>query len=415
MARCVSIPLITALFVGLPVFWAFPDELTGWRGVGIVSGWSGCGLLLASLLLMIREPWLANRLGGLERMYAWHHWLGMAAYLVLLVHPLALAFDAWEEQPALAWAELSPWQQSWPIWLGWGSLISMMGGMATALAPHLPYAAWRWLHGLLAAAVVFGLAHLLLLGLDYPLLGTPLLAIAFILWRVVRADIGMAAKPYIVSQVKRLANDMVELSLKPLSRAISAHPGQFVLAAFFDGPCFRGCGEFHPFTISALPSNGILSLGIKALGDCTRHLQSAECGTVVRIQGPFGTFLADQIGGPSLWIAGGIGITPFLAVLRAGTLPHTVRLVYLYRSQQDAAYLDELRAQAEAQPNLMLDCVASGVGVPDLPTIIPAVADLAGLDCSLCGPPGLVTAAVVLLQARGVSPDHIHFERFDFR
>ena len=56
--------------------------------VGIVIGWVGCGLLLVSLLLMLREPRLARWLGGLERMYRWHHRTGVVAYVLLLVHPL---------------------------------------------------------------------------------------------------------------------------------------------------------------------------------------------------------------------------------------------------------------------------------------------------------------------------------------
>ena len=89
--RPLAIPLISATLVGLTVLWAFPENLGFWRSVAIVSGWAGCGLLAASLLLMIREARLAAWLGGLESMYLWHHRLGVSAYLVLLVHPLALA------------------------------------------------------------------------------------------------------------------------------------------------------------------------------------------------------------------------------------------------------------------------------------------------------------------------------------
>ena len=115
--RTLSIPLLTAVLLGIPVIWAFPAELPAWRSLGIVLGWAGCGLLLASLLLMLRETWLAERLGGLERMYAWHHVLGTLAYVVLLAHPLALAADNLAASPAMAWALLSPWAQGWPR--GW--------------------------------------------------------------------------------------------------------------------------------------------------------------------------------------------------------------------------------------------------------------------------------------------------------
>jgi predicted ferric reductase len=415
MARNLSIPLVSALLIGIPVFWAFPEGLSVWRSLAIVSGWTCCGLLLASLLFIIREPWLANRLGGLERMYAWHHRLGLAAYIVVLVHPLALAIDAWEERPSLAWSTLAPWEQGWPGWLGWASLLCMMVGLAAALASSIRYSSWRWLHGLLSVSVILGAGHLLLLGVNYSLLWTPLVAIGFIFWRVVRADFGMAAKPYVVSQILRPAKDIVEIVLKPLSQSIEARPGQFVLAAFYDSQNFRGCKEFHPFTISGLASNGELSLGIKSLGDCTHHLQSIECGGSARIQGPFGTFLANQTAGPSLWIAGGIGITPFLALLRTRSITQPVQLVYLYRTEQDAAYLDELRAFAISQSLLKLTAKECGDQAPELFEIIPNARELSGLECYLCGPPELVTAAVSLLLARGVSAEKIHFERFDFR
>ena len=78
--------LIAVAMVSSLVGWAFPEELTSWRSVAIVTGWIGCGLLLTSLLLMVREPWLAAKLGGLEPMYRWHHRFGVWAYLFLLLH-----------------------------------------------------------------------------------------------------------------------------------------------------------------------------------------------------------------------------------------------------------------------------------------------------------------------------------------
>ena len=413
--RMNPIHLITVALVGSLVAWAFPEELSSWRSLSIVTGWIGCGLLLTSLLLMIREPWLASKLGGLEPMYLWHHRLGIWADLFLLLHPLALAADAWDESATLAWSTLAPWQQGWPVWLGWGSLLSMMAGLAVALFPQLAYAAWRKLHHLLTLSVLLGGAHLVQLGLEPPLILAPLLALFFLLWRLLRADYGLAAKPYVVNRVTRQAQDLVEVSLQPLARPISAMPGQFVVVAFFKGPGFKGCGEYHPYTLSAIAPDGELSLGIKALGDCTRRIQTVQPGTAVRVQGPFGQFLTQAAKGPSLWIAGGIGITPFLARLRSGPLTQSVRLIYLHRNAADAAYLNELDELAAHQPQLSLKVVASGDGLPDLNTLLPTAAELTHCPCYLCGPMGLIKAAVALLKQRGVPAKHIHFDRFDFR
>ncbi len=420
-ARRLLLPALVALLVAAPVWWAFPAALTFWRSSAIVSGWGGCGLLLASLLLMQREPRLARWLGGLERIYRWHHWLGSGAYLILLLHPLALAADAWNEAPAQAWATLAPWQQGWPVWLGWAALLTLMAGLAAALAPRLRYAWWRRLHLLLVLAVLCGFGHLLLLGLDAALLWAPVLATLLMLWRALRADVGLAAQPYVVTRVTHPASDLVEVSLQPLGRAIAAQPGQFVFAAFGDGPNFHGCGEYHPFSISAnSQANGtsVLALGIKALGDCTQHLQQLEPGVAVRLQGPFGEFLSPAASGPSLWIAGGIGITPFLAQLRAAVLQQPVHLIYLHRSTgaaHDTAYLAELQQLAQQQPALRLEVLATGDQPPDLAPLLPAGAELLNHACYLCGPPGLVDAAYKLLQSRGVPPGRIHFERFEFR
>ncbi|GAB3543091.1 ferric reductase-like transmembrane domain-containing protein [Noviherbaspirillum agri] len=412
------IPLLVTALTVLPVWWAFPQALPFWRSAGIVSGWAGCGMLLASLLLMIREPRLAEWLGGLERMYQWHHRLGVLAYAMLLLHPLALAADAWDESAALAWSVLAPWRQGMPVWLGWAALGCMMLGLAVALSRRIGYATWHGLHHLLSVAVVLGGLHLLALGLPASLLWTPGLAIAFLLWRLVRADWGLGSQPYIVSRVDKLSDETVEVSLTPLAHPFHARPGQFVLAAFYHSAHFRGCAEYHPFTISAAGHDGRISLGIKALGDCTRNLQSVESGVPVRIQGPFGVFLEELHEGPGLWIAGGIGITPFLAVLRDQALEHPVHpvhLVYLYPTESAAMYLDEIRHIAALQPQLRVQCVATGRGIPDLRTILPDAPQLAGVHCYLCGPAGMVTSARQVLQERGVTPDHVHFERFDFR
>lgn len=403
--------------VGLPLLWAFPEQVSGWRAAGIVMGWLGCGLLLACLLLMLREPRLATWFGGLERMYRWHHRLGVLAYLCLLMHPLMLAMAEWQVHSARAWALLAPLEEGRVVWSGWWALLCMMGGLYVALMPGevLRYARWRQLHGLLALAVMLGTLHLWYLGIDPPLWVLPLLTIVVLSWRILRAHYGLAARPYLVDRVTPLACDAVEVTLHPLQTGLSVQPGQFVVAAFFDGPGFHGCGEFHPYTVSACCAQGQLALGIKALGDCTRVLQRVRPGVAVRVQGPFGHFLPPTFDRPSLWLAGGIGITPFMAVLRAAPVSVPVHLIYLHRDADDAAYVEELHEWVLHQPLLTLTVQASGAGLPDLSQLLPDMALCGDRDCYLCGPPGLVAAARRVLMKCGVAATQIHSERFDFR
>ncbi|MGQ9371324.1 ferric reductase-like transmembrane domain-containing protein [Azospirillum sp. ST 5-10] len=410
-----SIPLLTLAVPAGFAAWAFPGGLPPLRAAAILAGWVGTGLLLVSLLLMVREARLARWLGGLERMYRWHHATGMAAYLLLLAHPLLLAANGLADSPSAAWRTLVPAGWSWPIWSGWLALVLLMLGLAITFVHRLPYGAWRWLHAGLGGAVLVGLYHLVLLGIDQPVI--PILAVAALLlgWRAVRGDLGLAARPYVVASVRPVAEGTVEIALRPLGAPLAAAPGQFVLVALVGGPGYRGCGEFHPFSVSGVEPDHALRIAVKALGDCTSRMQRVRPGVAARVQGAFGSFLAGRSAAPQFWVAGGIGVTPFLGRLRAGAPGAPTTLLYLHRTDGDAAFLPELRAAAAASPLLTLRDVATGDGLPDLERLLPDAPQLAGRECYLCGPPGLVTALKRLLRHRGVAADHIHYESFELR
>jgi len=398
------------------VWWAFPENLPLWRSIAIVAAWAGSGLLVANIVLMVREPHVARLLGGLESMYRWHHRSGMLAYLLLLCHPLALALDDWLEAPRLAWLSLAPWTQSWPVWLGWGALLLLMFGLATTFAARLSYRRWRFFHFALGLGVLLSLAHI------YALLGGAniilLLVVATALamgWRLIASDLGVAAHPYRVARVAHQAGGIIEVLLVPHASALAVSPGQFVLVAFGDGPHYRGCGEYHPFTVSGIEADGGLRLGIKAQGPCSQRIQNLEPDVLARLQGPFGNFLNETPSRPQLWVAGGIGITPFMAALRAQHRIQPTTLIYLFRSADDAAFLDELHALANTDPQFELLADASGKGLPDFPGLLARVGQITNRDVNICGPMPMVDALMPHLRQLGVASDAIHFERFDFR
>lgn len=409
--------LSPAICIALPVVcmaWAWPHGLPPWRSVAILSGWAGTGLLLASLILMVRTPGVTARLGGIATLYRWHHLSGSLAYLLLLIHPLALAINGLDESPLVAWQTLSPADQTWPEWLGWLALLLLMAGLAGSFGPRLAYRPWRALHWALAGGVALGLAHLYaLLGNAVPVLLVIAACTVSLGWRLLISDLGWQAAPYQVESIAHCADRSIELTLVPCARALSAKPGQFVLAAFSDGPHFHACGEFHPFTLSAIEDRGRLRIAIKALGRCTRRLQNLEAGVLVRLQGPFGEAAAPTIQ-PRLWIAGGIGITPFMAILRNETGGPPTSLIHLFRSPGEAPFLEELKARS-GQDGFDYRPVATGDCIPDLATLLDTITDLPARAAHLCGPPALVDSAHTALLARGVPPGAIHSDRFDFR
>lgn len=400
----------------LPMLLEIPASPHSLSGMGSMTGWLGCGALAASLVLMVREPALSASFGGLDRMYRWHHRLGVAGYALLLLHPLLLAAQALPASPETAWHVLSPLSQTWPVLLGWGALIGLMAGLMATFVLTLRYSVWRSLHILLSVGVILGVGHVFSLGGVSAAAGIVSMPVLFALgWRVLRADRGYGAQPYEVDAVTRVTGEIVEVSLRPLAQPLAATPGQFVMAAFFEGPHYRGCGEYHPYTLSEVAPDGGLRLSIKALGDCTHNIQALEAGVAARLQGPFGEFFASRNASPELWIAGGIGVTPFLALLRAGEVTRPTEFIYVYRAMRDACYLGELESYAAAHPLLHFHPVESQHDPAPLYAVLASVPDLPALQAYLCGPPPLVAALSTCLQQHGMPVQSIHFEQFEFR
>lgn len=407
--------LLAAISI-VPAVIALPGTSMTLAGAGAWLGWLGSGLVAASLLLMVREPAFAAWFGDLERMYRWHHGMGTLGYAALLAHPVVIAAASLPEDPAAAWRVLSPAAQSWHTLLAWLALLALMAGLAATFAMRLRYSLWRSLHAMLGIGVLLGLVHILafegVTAKSVPVAAAALIALG---WRATRADRGGGARPYEVCAVDRPAPRIAAVTLRPLAAPLTVAPGQFVMAAFFEGPHYRGCREYHPYTVSALAPGGSLALSIKALGDCTRHIQSLETGVAARVQGPYGSFLVDRAERPEVWIAGGIGITPFLALLRAQPVTRPTEFYYTFRNGVEAPYLAELRDLAAVQPHLHYHPLAMQEDTAPLYSLLAGVTDLPGREIYMCGPPPLIDAVGDWLRHHGVPPRHIHYERFDFR
>ena len=127
------------------------------------------------------------------------------------------------------------------------------------------------------------------------------------------------------------------------------------------------------------------------------------------------TFSGNAGSSPQLWVAGGIGITPFMARLRQRRCAQPTALLYLYRTASDAAFLGELQALQGSDPLFQLLARETGPDAPDLKPLLSAVDRIGERQVQVCGPAPLLARLRGALQSRGVSPAAIHFESFDFR
>ena len=251
-------------------------------------------------------------------------------------------------------------------------------------------------------------------GLSISLVAALLPAVVAVGWRYLRADRGIGARPYEVSAVDHPAEDITEWILRPLARPIRIAPSQFVSAAFFEGPHFQGCGDFHPYTVSQIAKDGSLTLSISA-GRLHVTYTALEPGVAVRLQGPYGTFLLDRPIAPEVWIAAGIGITPFLALLRNQPVTQHTDFVYVHRESEKAPYEKELQISANTQAFLHFHSLAMTNDPTPLFTWLENIDKLNEKQVYLCGPPPLMAKTTIWLREHGVPRQQIHFEQFDFR
>lgn len=372
----------------------------------------------ASFVLMLRLAPLERAVGGLDRLYWWHHLTGTLAYVVLLVHPLAAAMAAPDRTGAAA--VLTPTTTHPSMAAGWLALLLLMAMMLATFWLPLAYSRWRMVHAASAPAFALGAWHAWALGGPGTRTAVAVLSVVStvaLAWRLALGRAWVRAMPFRVSRIGHPGPGMLDLVLEPMGAAFDWRPGQFVFVAFFEGRDWRGCGEYHPYTIAGSAPHGGLRMLVRALGDCTAHLQQVTLGTRATVQGPYGAFLArSDPHRPQLWIAGGIGITPFLARLpSAADGGASVDVVHVRRPSDVAA-----EALLLPQP------WPARVRLHDLPSddddiealwrrLLAQVGPPAGQQVFLCGPRALVAALRGHLVAAGVAPHDIHDERFDFR
>ncbi len=392
---------------------------------GRLAGILGLTALLVDAGLSIRIPGFDRWFGGLTRLWRIHHYIGAASFVLLMLHPLLLAWAALPISIGAAVGVLFPnFSRLW-TWVGWAALLSLMIFLAPSFAffgrPH--YQRWKGLHLLSGAALVLALLHALPLGRALPsawgwtvwgLLG--LAAIGAFAYRAILSR-RLGRLRYRVSQLSQLADGVVEIALQPLGRSLIYRPGQFVYFAHQDRRLGAGYNEQHPFTLSSAPQEAGLRIGIKNLGDMSGALQTITVGAEATVEGPYGDFFPPALDRQAqLWLGGGIGITPFVG--RARALVHeqhaagAVSLIYCAENLARSYYLSELRELAARLPHFTVTShLFEREGSLSPAFLDAACPDWRAREIFLCGPPGMLKHTRRLLRGAGIR--HLHIEEFD--
>lgn len=233
--------------------------------------------------------------------------------------------------------------------------------------------------------------------------------------------------PAILTNRRELSPTAIELTFQRPDK--SAFPyflaGQYATISFPKYPLLRG---ERSFSIASSPTEPTaLSFGIRIGGRYTQGLRTLKPGDAAKVALPFGSFTFDpSTDKRALFIAGGIGITPFLSMIRTATterLPNELTLLYSVRDINDVPYRPELDALSKANPNFRYAIAVSSGKIPDspiftsgriTPQLIAGAIDghVADQSYFLCGPPAFMAAMLNELKLNGVAPQLVHTERF---
>ena len=151
------------------------------------------------------------------------------------------------------------------------------------------------------------------------------------------------------------------------------------------------------------------------------HARKAKVGAALEFTGPVGSFYLREIRRPLLFLAGGTGLAPFLAMLE--TMSHTgskypVHLIYGVTNDPDLVLVDKLKQISHRLPNFTFACCVADeqASYPNkgyVTRYIEAEHMHEGdVDVYLCGPPAMVDAVRNHMSEHGMSSANFYFEKF---
>lgn len=403
-----------------------------WRELSVALGFAGLAMMALQFALTARFK-VVKAPYGADIVYFFHRQVSLVTFFLVLAHPLLLFIFAPETIRLLNLLE-APWRAR----AGVTAVLALVAIVGTSLwrkRLKIEYNRWRIWHGLLATlAVALAMVHVVLVGhyIDTPWkqalwIGYGVFWVGLLLYVRVLKPAWLLLRPYVVEKVIEERGSAWTLALRPLGhQGMKFMPGQFAWLTARSSPF---ADAEHPFSFSSSAAeSGRLAFTIKELGDFTRSIKDLQPGEKVYLDGPFGAFSVDRHPHARgfVFIAGGVGITPMMSMLR--TLAdrgdrRPLLLIYANKDWEGVIFREEIEA---LEPRLDLKVVHVLEDPPqgwqgEQGFVTPAILDRYlppdrrrdVHEIFICGPQPMMDAVEKALVGLGVDLGDFHSERFD--
>lgn len=400
---------------------------------------TGTSFAFAAYGIMALQPVLVARWKGTERpfgldvMARFHKYMGMFALGLLLLHPPLMAYGG------AGVGLLFGLDQPWYVLLGKATLVLLLIQVVVSIFYRTlgyTFEQWRKTHNVLAVLILSAaFVHSSWAGYDMGPIPMRLLwffllgisAYAYVdhkLWKPAR----LRQHRYSVVGLEQETHDVWSVRLAPPDgvRIYDYEPGQFHFITFQRSPDLPI--EEHHWTISSSPAQrDFISSTIKASGDFTATIDKTRVGDTALVEGPFGRFSYTLYPEDEdfVFIAGGIGITPLMSMLRHmrdTAKACEVILIFANRTEKDIAFRAELaQIEAGAKPRLEVVHILSSPdghwtgesGRLDREKL----ERLVGFEARakvyyVCTPPPMTASVIRSLRAMGVPYNRVRTEEF---
>ena len=327
-----------------------------WTEFSVAIGYVGLAMMglqfgLTARFRYITEPW------GEDVIYHLHRKLSLIAVALVLAHPIIL-FVVRPELLALLNSIQAPWRARFAA-VSTYSLIALVVMALWRAKWNINYETWHLWHIVLAVvAVAAGVLHMV--GWSFYLtaswkralwIGLTIFWIALLLYVRIFKPLFMLRRPYRVAEVRKERGDAWTLVMQPDGHpGFRFSPGQFGWLTLGGSP-FKITGHPFSFSSSAAVSDGRVEMTIRNLGDFTSEIYKVPVGQRVYLDGPYGAFTIDRDPADMhVLIAGGVGITPMMSMVR--TLAdrgdkRPVILLYGGKDWESIIFREELEALKE--------------------------------------------------------------------
>lgn len=373
----------------------------------VLSSWV-VTVFAANFLMATRARWIEKIFGGLDKMYLIHRRAAVIATILIIAHFVFVPRDL---------TAFTPGKQ-----LGFYAFVLIIIGVIVSATPPLkkkiPYHKWLNFHKLMGIFYVMAVIHGLMVNSlikELPItrvyvFGMSLVGVGAWFYKAFLFGIFNKKLNYTITSSESIGNGITELILKPKGKVLKFMAGQF---AFFTFPNISK-REQHPFTISSHPLDDTLRVSIKNLGDYTNNISKLSVGDSATVEGAYGMFSSKYAKEKEqVWIAGGIGITPFLSLAK-DIYTHKVKLIWSVNKESEAVYKTELDEFAEANPNFDNSIWESNEkGFLTINNL--NIEDYKLKAYFICGPESLKKSIIKQLKDNGVKMSDIYDEEFAFR